>query len=306
MFFSVVYFQIGSPTESSRWIYEAKNIKLRISDSIDKPKLIVVAGSNGLFGISCHLIQKETKFPCINGSTIVALQIDYMLDLARRLSSEEDIVLLALEYETYKYSGQVSSVLVDYVFAREPDYISSQNLIRKIRLFGGMSLDRIAQGIIAKYKPLTKSKYGYQSNSINDYGDETNNRAADLTEYDRQKIAGEKPLKSLLEGGYFTSTTGMNIIEEFVDWCRQNNIKVIATWPNTIWFEEYISLETEKYFQSIKDFYQSIDVPILGEPRDFMYDPSLFYDTIYHLNDRGTRRRTQKLIELLLPYLDKL
>ncbi len=282
MFLSAVYFQIGSPTESSRWIYEARKIKLGIADSIDKPKLIVISGSSGLFGVSCQMIQEETEFPCINGSTIVALQIDYMLDFARRLSSEGDIVLLVLEYGTYKYSGQVNSVLVDYVFAREPDYIASQNLIRKIRLFGGISLDRIAQGIIAKFKPLTKSKYGYQSNSINDYGDETNNREADMTEYHHQTIASEKPIKSLLEGSDTTSKISRNIIKKFVDWCRQNNIKVLATWPNTMHFEEYAQPQTEKYLQSIKDFYQSIDVSILGQPRDFMYDRSLFFDSVYH------------------------
>jgi hypothetical protein len=80
MFLSVVYFQVGSPTESSRWIYEARKIKLRIADSINKPKLIVISGSSGLFGVSCQMIQKETEFPCINGSMVVALPIDYMLN----------------------------------------------------------------------------------------------------------------------------------------------------------------------------------------------------------------------------------
>jgi hypothetical protein len=179
-------------------------------------------------------------------------------------------VLLVLEYATYQYKGQINSVFVDYLFSREPDYIASQNLIKKIRLFGALSLDRIAQGIIGKFKPLTKSKYGYQSNSINDYGDETNNRAVDMTEDDRQRIARKKGAKNLLEGGYFTSTNGMNVIKEFVNWCRQNNIKVIATWPNTIWFEEYaqtgnrkilskhqgfLSIHGRSYYRSTKRFY---------------------------------------------------
>jgi hypothetical protein len=205
----------------------------------------------------------------------------------------------------YKYDGKVSDVLIDYVLAREPDYIISSNLIKKIRLLGGISFKRLTKGIIAKFKPPKKRKDGYQSNTINDYGDETNNREADMTEYHYQIIASEKPIKSLLEGSDTTSKISMNIIKKFVDWCRQNNIKVLATWPNTIHFEEYAQPQTEKYLQSIKDFYQSIDVPILGQPRDFMYDRSLFFDSVYHPHDRGTRIRTQKLIELLSPYLDK-
>lgn len=306
VFLSFVSFQIGSPTESSRWISEINTIKSRIAESINKPKLIVVSGSNGLFGISCQMIQKETEFPCVNGATSAGLQLDYIVYFARSLASEQDIVLLALEYGMYKYDGKVSDVLIDYVLARDPDYIISSNLIRKIRLLGGMSFKRLTKGIIAKFQPPKKRKDGYQSNTIDDYGDETNNSEANMTEYHYQRVASEQPMQSLLEGGYFTSTTGMNVIKEFVNWCRQNNIKVIATWPNTIGFEEYAKPETEKYFQSIKDFYQSIEVDILGQAQDFMYDRSFFYDTIYHLNDRGTRRRTQKLIELLSPYLEKL
>jgi hypothetical protein len=34
-----------------------------------------------------------------------------------------------------------------------------------------------------------------------------------------------------------------------------------------------------------------------------MYDKSMFYDTNYHLNDQGRRRRTEQLIDLLKPYV---
>lgn len=305
VFLSLVSFQIGSPTESSRWIYEINTIKSRIAKSINQPKLIVVSGSNGLFGISCKMIQKETEFPCVNGASNAGLQLDYILDFAQNLASERDTVLLALEYGMYKYynDNTVNDVLIDYVLARDSDYIISSNLIRKINLLGSISFKRLTRGIIAKFKPPKKRTDGYQSNTINDYGDETNNREANMTEYHYQRLASEKPTRALLEGGYISSTAGMNLIEQFVNWCRQSNIRVIATWPNTLWFEEYEKPEAEKYFQSIKDFYQSINVRILGEPKDFMYDRSFFYDTIYHLNDRGTRIRTKKLIELLSPYL---
>ncbi|MGK7894653.1 MAG: hypothetical protein AB4372_13765, partial [Xenococcus sp. (in: cyanobacteria)] len=115
VFLSLVSFQIGSPTESSRWIYEINTIKSRIAKSINQPKLIVVSGSNGLFGISCKMIQKETEFPCVNGASNAGLQLDYILDFAQNLASERDTVLLALEYGMYKYynDNTVNDVLID-------------------------------------------------------------------------------------------------------------------------------------------------------------------------------------------------
>ena len=58
--------------------------------------------------------------------------------------------------------------------------------------------------------------------------------------------------------------------------------------------------------QNIKKFYNSIDVPVLGSYSEFMYDKSMFFDTVYHLNDRGRRYRTRQLIKLLQPYLSKM
>ncbi|MGV2829135.1 hypothetical protein [Myxosarcina sp. GI1(2024)] len=95
----------------------------------------------------------------------------------------------------------------------------------------------------------------------------------------------------------------MKQIAEFTKWCQQHQIKVLATWPNTIWFDYYRQPEPQAFFQSIEDFYRGLDVPVLGRPESAMYDKSMFYDTIYHPHDRGKRQRTEELVSLLRPYL---
>ena len=97
----------------------------------------------------------------------------------------------------------------------------------------------------------------------------------------------------------------MKAIKNFVDWSLKNNINLIATWPNTFWFEAYQEQQAKEFFQSINDFYQTIKVPLLGNYRYFMYDKSMFYDTSYHMNDKGVRYRTKQLIDLLQPILFK-
>ena len=303
LFLSLVYFQMAIPTESSRWIYEINIIKSKIAKSTASPKLIVVSGSSGLFDISCKMIQKETKFPCVNAATHLGLDIGYILDFSRNIASEGDIILMPLEYEVYKYDGKLSDVLIDYVFARDPSYITSRNLMTQVHLFGGISFSRIARGIIGKFFPPTQRNFGYQSKTLNDYGDETNNREADITPSQVRRVAAEEPIGDLVEGGFIKSTNGMKLISEFVAWCHNNNIKVIASWPSIIDFEEYNQKSTQVFLKSIEDFYQSIKVPVIGNPMNFMHNRSLFYDTGYHLNDRGTRQHTKKIIDLLQAYL---
>ncbi|NEQ35658.1 MAG: hypothetical protein F6K40_04845 [Okeania sp. SIO3I5] len=304
LFLIVVWFQVDSPTESSRWIDKIQQIKLQQADSIKKPKLVVVGGSGALFGISCKAIKKSTDIPCINGGTHAGLDLDYILYFGRQLAKSGDTVILVLEHSLYSYDSQISNVLIDYVFSREPQYILSLNFMEKIRFIGGLSFKRIALGWVSKLTKNQKITTGYQATTINEYGDETDNLEVKMTNVHKQQIARLKPMKFGKQ--YLLSAEAQKIIREFVNWCHQNNIEVIANWPNTVWFEEYKKPEAEKYFQSIQDFYQLIEVPIIGKPIDFMYDTSFFYDTTYHLNDRGTRLRTKKLIELIQPYLDKL
>ena len=103
--------------------------------------------------------------------------------------------------------------------------------------------------------------------------------------------------------GTIQSTYGMAAIEKFVHWCRDNQIQVLATWPNTIWFDSYKEPSVQDAFESIKKNYESLDVPIVGKPEEAMFDMSLFYDSAYHLHDRGVRVRTEQLISSLRPYL---
>lgn len=305
VYLAAIFYQLGVPiSEQNSSIHRVYTYKSRLISSVERSKLLIIAGSNANAGISCESIQAATDVACLNGGVHAAIGSDYMFARARSWLNPGDIVLLPLEYEHYLNNGIPSNRFVDHVIAHDPQYLRSLDLISQIRFLGGISFQRLAQGIVAR---STKPEYS-QGRAIaaeevnkNTYGDNTHQLEADLTPELREKIANLKPLPI---GGYLQSSYGMDNIKEFVAWCRQNNIKVLATWPNTVWFETYQQPEYQAFFQSIEDFYRSLDIPVLGQPEEAMYDKSMFYDTIYHPHDRGKRQRTKELIELLRPYLN--
>ena len=292
IFIVAALYQLGAPTESSRWIYEVDTIKTRIAHSIETPKFLIVGGSNALFGISSQMITQELGIPAVNTAINAGLGADYILHRARSLAKSGDTVLLALEYQLYLPNSQNSKVLIDYVLARDPNYVLTHPWLI---LF--LSFDRLKLGILAKFQTPPRTEGEYQSHTINASGDETNNREADMTKQQHQNLKKWTPIK--LENKLVQNSSEIKTIKNFINWCRQHNIKVIATWPNTIWFDRYQAPIYQELFQDIEKFYQSIDVLVLGTYHDFMYDISLFYDTRYHLNDRGRLYRTNHLIELL-------
>ncbi len=324
LFLLAVFYQIGAPTEGNNGFDELFTSKSHIANSLKTPKLVVVAGSNALYGISCKTLHEETSMPCVNGGTGAGVGVDYVLYRARSWLKPRDIVLLPLEYEFYKDDGTPSNLLVNYVFSRDPKYLLSVDIITQIRLIGGISFERLKQGVVAKLNPTqpreTDKRYKNVPQYLNEYGDRIDNQEGELSEdnlkyfksfletdiHKRIKLIDDE-LKKNYNSGFLQTTYGIKSINKFVEWCKINNIQVIATWPNTLWFDGYKEPQQQNFFQSIEKFYKSISVPILGKPEDFMYsDRSIFFDTIYHLNDKGVRYRNQQLLTLLQPYLQEI
>ena len=128
LFLVAFCYQIGTPTQSSQVLYNIYKVKIQIANSIKKPKLIPISGSNSLAGISCKMIHEQTGVPCVNGGTHAGLGVDYLLSAYRALVKPGDLVLLPLEYDNYYYSiGH--KLLVDYVFARDINYFLSADLL---------------------------------------------------------------------------------------------------------------------------------------------------------------------------------
>ncbi|VXD23803.1 conserved exported hypothetical protein [Planktothrix serta PCC 8927] len=296
-FTSAVIYQMGSPVPSSRWIYELNQLKTGYLTSIQTPKIILVSGSNTLYGISCQTLEKKLKRPCVNTALTQELGLDYILDHARQIAQPKDTILLPLEYQLYITHGTPSELLLDYIIAYQPSYFESMNLLQKIRLIMGVSPQRLFQGILAKGQSLSSLTSSYQSR-ITPQGDSLDNLK--ITNKNDPIINGFQPF-NLQE--YQISSYSREQLSQFIVWCRDHQINLISTWPSTVDFSEYQDPKTQEFFQSIKHFYTQAKVPVLGTPEDFMYNKFLFYNSVYHLNDQGRQQRTQKIITLIEPYL---
>lgn len=300
IFLLAVSYQIGAPTETSRWVDEIYKIKASIANAIKKPKLVIVAGSNVLFGISCQMLDEATGLPCVNAGTYAGLGLDYILNRAHSLVKPGDIVLLSFEYELYQDNGAPSAQLIDYVFSRDPKYLLALDFTRKTYFITWISYERLVLGIAAKLKFTQPITVGYQSQALNKYGDETSNIKSNITEIKKQMVEQAKPIEADVN---VVTKYSQKSIGDFIKWCENQQIKVLVTWPGTLWFENYTEKKKQEYFKSLEYFYRQKGVAILGKPRDFMYNKSMFYDTSYHLNEQGVKQRTHKIISLLRPYL---
>ena len=292
------YFQLGAPMESSRWINDLLTIKRDIVLSKDGRRLLVVSGSNGHFGIRTKDIEKSLSIPTVNFSSHAGLSLGYILYHARTIAKSGDIILLPIEYEFYMRDGDLHNVYVDYVTSWDAHYFREMSLLNKAKFISSIGVERLQAGLKSIFYLSDKKSFDI-SEKLNENGDEIFNKASGQTEEEREKIARLKPLKLLFN----RNAKSLQRLKKFALWAGDHNVKLIATYPNTVYFPNYQHGQYKTYFLHIKEFWNGLGVQVLGNPYDFMHEKKYFLNSGYHLNDVGMSLSTKRLIELLNPII---
>jgi hypothetical protein len=293
------YYLIGKNIAGTdKWIEVAAQHKKEEALSITGRKILIVSGSNSLFGLSAETIFKETKIPTVNLAIHAGLGVKYILDDAKTVIKEGDIVLLPLEYSFYLFNNQTDMVYLKYVLSNDTQYFSRLNPIQKFNLVVKLPTTDILQSILfpqnkqevlAKLRESSVKGYCYTGFSLNKFGDELCNI--------RVKALNRIPIHLELPKSYKIDHYG--IIRDFISWCQQKQVKVFPLYPVFHKNNEFYQEEYKMFFNEIKKYYKKIGVPILGNPYEAALPHNLMFNGRYHPNDNGRKLRTEQVIHLI-------
>ncbi|MDD3264070.1 MAG: hypothetical protein PHT94_04230 [Candidatus Nanoarchaeia archaeon] len=273
-----------------------------IAQNITENKIMILSGSNSLYGINSEMIQNQTGIKTVNFATSATLR-DYIFERAKRVLKSQDIVIMPLEYTYYfgtqeKVAFMTQSLKYQYIIRRDENYYKNQSLIYKIngRLIGLKDL-------------LFNMKYygqipnvGYHLQFMNQYGDFiANNYTQDFTPI---VIGFPDNFPILFSNNIFRPYENKEVTD-FIKWTKDNNVTLIATYPSILCYDFYYYEPYVSSFKAVEEYYKKYDLDVIGTPYDFCYyDINLFYNTDYHLNDKGRTIRTQFMIDELKKILD--
>lgn len=307
IYFGLVEWQLGAPTTSSYWSFDLNTRKYARAASIPGPKLLIIGGSGALFGINARSLESELEVPTVNLSTHAALQIAYILSLARTAAHPGDTVLLALEYELYDGGNATMSrwadpLFIDFLMARDPAYFRSLPVGDQFNLTMRLSRDRLERGLKNKLRPppppMFENYTVYDSKNVDEYGDMTGHARASIP----SGIPAEFEIRAALANGLSNTQSGMTEVREFIDWTNAHGVRVLATFPNLCASPVYFTLQAQGTAKKITDFYQSNETLVVGDYRDVLLPRSDFYDTSYHLTEEASAERTKRLASQLKSY----
>lgn len=277
----ISYIVNQNPKHINDYMSAIKDKHKRIQE-INKPKIILAGGSNLAFGIDSELIEDRFSVPVVNLGLHAGLGLDFIINELKKSINERDVVILSIEY----FLGNGDYDLQNYVRELYPDASEfyNRNILKDIQIHiddTRKKLKTINQPIL-----IDTSFLVYSRKSFNKHGDVI----AHLDQVPPKELADRLVFK-------YQYWEGIEALNEFYEFAKVKKVDVFFAFPN------YPKSEYEKNQVAIarlqNDLSKDLLIEVINTPQDFVFDDSLFYDTVYHLNKKGRELRTEKLIEAI-------
>jgi sugar phosphate isomerase/epimerase len=280
----------GTKIAAGRAVRARFERKFAIADKLHAPKIVILAGSNAMFGFSAAHLEEALHRPAVNMAVHAGLGLDYILHVGRKVVRPGDLVILPLEYELY--GDAKAGYARDFqVLTADQQYLREMPLIQQWAFLIGISPREWWEVMKSKRHPQYED-LGAEAPELNDNGDEVNNEPDTRDNARVAYLAGSPP------SHYRVSRTALRHIIAFADDLKSRGARVVFTYPNILdsSLDERMNRE---FFSDIQATLKKHGVELLGTPSSFAFDQRYVLDTIYHQTSVGQRISTDKLIALL-------
>jgi hypothetical protein len=301
---ALFYVTLGSPVSKSRWIDSILELKEQAAFAVTGEKVVFVSGSNIIFGLDSQRLADSWDMPVINFGLHAGLGVAYILERSKRVLRAGDIAILPLEYPFYREDGTLSETLIVHVFSSDPEYFYSLSLADKARFIARMEFKRLKRGLKASFQndadkreqELDDSAASdeYSIANMNASGDQVNIEPEKISATDRDAIYKLKAYRMDHPG---LSGYSRTILHDYIGWAEDNGVCLIFMPPNYMYFDEYNGPLHGQFFMNIKSYLAGNDAPYIGDPYDYMFDKSYYFETVYHLDSLGVEKRTEQIVK---------
>jgi hypothetical protein len=264
-------------------------------DSTPSPRLILVGGSNLAFGIKSGDLQDELGLPVVNMGLNAHLGVPFILDEVKPAIQRGDVVILSLEHNnlaqpgTRLHTAQIVEIRPESLFCLSPQRCKDLIDHDGMAIVGGLARRSILQRFQPKAVNSTDPNYG------RDFFDENGSYTA---HYGRGPARKREPAGTDIP---LMSDQIREKITHFAAVCRERGALCLFTCPP--YPASLLSPPPEAISRNLRQIRMIPNLFVIDEPLDHCYADDLFFDSNYHLTEKGAELRTAKLAAEIRPFL---
>jgi hypothetical protein len=262
--------------------YQALGPKQERLHALGSPKLVVMGGSNGAFGMDSRALEEALCLPAVNMTLHASLGIRYMTNEVASALGSGDVVLLTLE------PGMFTPHAKDLELASAIDghpstwrHVPAGDLPKALAYFLTMRLK-------GAWRAVSKSKAAAHRDPV--YRAEAFDARGDLHVDEAALAADTLPLTVAQRDTVFDPhiTADLTRLHAFA---TAAGARLFFVWPSTA-----TSAFDPAFARRMAHAVNEAGIPIIGGPVDYVFPDTAFLDTPFHLHPWGRDARTRKLI----------
>lgn len=264
------------------------------------PRIILVGGSNLIFGINSPEIERRTAYHPINMGLNVGDGLGFMLNHVEPRLRPGDIVIVSPEYENF---GDFYNGLGPFLFAEAEHNPSVIRRFTRGNFLEMMNKGFIIAGGIFRYTVQQKGKTERQwiENKSHVFRRAAFNRYGDLVDhYPLTNRLKEGAATTISVNGRATPETISRAIEglnRFADAAAQRGVRVFYSFPPLP--VDLFEKQRSAIQQIERELQKQLRFPILDTPGEITFPTDHFFDAYYHLTAEGAMKRTARLLDRL-------
>lgn len=275
----------GADYDPARWVSDGLALKQRIAARATRPQIIVLAGSNALYGFSAERLEARLGVPATNAAMHAGLGLDYILAYGKRLARPGDLVVLPLEYELYGKALRDPAERLQALL-HDRAYYDALGLGDQLALLGGLTANEWRGLVRASVRADPRNPKDLQASTLNAHGDETNNAAS--------APVAPSPTRAHLE----VTRAAVAAIRAFALALRASGAEVVLAYPN-LHVEAFRPGVSDDFLAEMHEAARAAGVKLIGSASAAAFPTAHHYNTRYHQTAEGQAASTDRLIREL-------
>ncbi|MEJ0017470.1 MAG: hypothetical protein WDN25_13085 [Acetobacteraceae bacterium] len=270
--------------------------KLARAATIERPKLVILAGSNGPYSHRCEAMEAVLAIPCVNGGVAVGIGLDYLFARWRTVLRRGDTVYLPMEEAQYVRAHDATATGPDAAIMFRHDWRTLAALPPARWLAALFAFDLRA----ALMGPVEATLVFAQFHDPRAEVTGATNAWGDHTGHTEQLAAASRPMLLATSPYHPTAAQvragdGSALIAAFLRWAADHGVRVVGGLPTG--FADAPMPEATR--EAIGAIYRDNGAEFLVLPNLSRYPRAAFFDTAEHLNETWQVVHSRLLAERL-------
>ena len=264
-------------------------LKHELLADAQSPKIIIVGGSGAGFSIDSKMIAKKIGVKTINMGLFAQFGLHYLLEDIMVDIGKNDIVVLTPEYHQFYYffNGWRGFNELLYVYPQALFKLRSKEQFKiLLSSFPRFWIGKLNSIDLSIFKPVQKNTL---YNSHGDY-------IAHLKDTTKHDIESLGLFHNFIDTSKMKLYNGsMDILNDYSRRIKEKGAFLIFSYP---------TIPDKQYHRNIQNIIEvnnlvtsKADFEIINTPNSEVQPINDFYNTVYHLNNNGRKKRTLRLIE---------